>query len=674
MPPKSATPRRSARNRPAGEAGADSSTANDPNSSAAPQAATDSPSQDPSPSGPKSPSEPAHDASSSRAPAAEHPTNASPAPRTRTLKFQPKTNLRRTKEQREAQEQAEAARQQERAAAAAAAAEKAAASALVLSAGAHAQHQPPPARRPEDFSSRGGWRGRGRGGRGAFRGGLSGWRNESRGGGAAFGFLGGPSGEAGPVRKGRAGGEGVEITSAKTVELPKVKIPSSPVGKKSRATDAQARSASKLEETVGGRAGGSKGKGKAKKVQKQEPEVKAEFQEALDVGVEDEANRVNIDDLIYVSSDDDAVEEVPGEATPDRKLDRDSERPPAPGRMRPVRIGRREHVERTKGVSTDASSAKASELRRKASQREERAMGANTDDAGPPSGRRGKRKAKGKEVEFVRSQPRPKGPSGTDDSDVDVKQEDTDAAPASGHEQAGADEQHPDDEDEEISGPKGRRRRRRTTVFRASQPLAQTEEDIAELERHESDLNAVAEELGGPALVENHKDPSPSREADLTAQDRLKQSIDQKQDLVYLFQLPPFLPNLVPKAEREAAPAEAEVIDVERDHSPIPQNIAEQLAKEEADPLDEEPDQEGITANKKGKFSGRIGTLTIYDTGQASMTWGGIEHVLGRAPPNEMLQEVLVTDTDGKTSWSMGQVAGGFVVTPSWPALFDACD
>ena len=88
--------------------------------------------------------------------------------RPRAPKYQPKSNIRRSKQERDAQEKAERERQKERAAASA------------------------PKRGRGGFARGSFARGRGRGGRGAFRGGLSGWKADSRV--EPTGFLGGPSG------------------------------------------------------------------------------------------------------------------------------------------------------------------------------------------------------------------------------------------------------------------------------------------------------------------------------------------------------------------------------------------------------------------------------------------------------------------------------------------------
>ncbi|KAL9579306.1 MAG: hypothetical protein Q9212_005182, partial [Teloschistes hypoglaucus] len=98
--------------------------------------------------------------------------------------------------------------------------------------------------------------------------------------------------------------------------------------------------------------------------------------------------------------------------------------------MRPIRIDRHEHVERTIGVNTDASSLTSAELRRRAKARGE-AQGSLflpdssdpiNDDARKPKGRK-----KGRDVEFLRDERRWQGvyqdEDDADDMPVRIKEE-----------------------------------------------------------------------------------------------------------------------------------------------------------------------------------------------------------------------------------------------------------
>ena len=676
MLPKSSEPRRSARHRPAqvtddAEVGGAAVNEQPEHATGDNAAATDRRQQPDTATGPASsisiaqPGFPA--AASSRAPSLRGQSSET---RPRGLKFQPKTNVRRSKEQREAQDHAEAERQRRLAASTAAA-------------------QP-----------RGGFvPGRGRGGRGMFRGGLSGWRHERSA--TASGFLGGPSEKEEPVSKGRRaeGGPTEAPASKEAVETDAEKGRKSPTSSRG-GTSKSSKGKPGSEKASEAKSGKKEGDG--------EPEIKQEEPETFDLSEYAKDHGISIDDLLNVDSDGDTTGDnlvSTRERTPERPLDR----PPNTSWMRPIRIGRHEHIERAKGVNTEASSARSAQLRRQAAHRSEDQE--HADDP-PQRSTTGRGKGKGKEVQFVRER-KTKGvnlgenpPVKDEPKDVamaEAPDPDTSGKGAGPSTKPSASDEPIDEDDDDVVEP-SKRRRRRHPVFRPSRPALQTDEDHAEWDRRERDLQAVAEELGGASVMpQDAKSPRRAGTADSGAA-----AADQKQDLVYLFQLPPFLPHLVPEPDANATGDDATAMDVDRGHSPIPADVEQNLARddEKKEPLDKAARIKGLTANGKAEFSGRVGTLTVYESGVSTLTWGGIEHELSRAPPNEMLQEVLVTDWPEKpekkgsakrddkagenketeekeaeesekrepTAWSMGQIVGGFVATPNWISLFDATD
>ena len=515
----------------------------------------------------------------------------------------------------------------------------------------------------------------------------------------ASGVLGGPSGKEEPVSKARrAGDRSVEVTASGRGEEVAETVKKSPTSSRGT-TSKSSKGKSGSEKAPEGKAGKKEGDG--------EPDIKQEEPETFDPSEYAKENGISIDDLVYISSDGELSGDAPvvsRERTPERPLEKTST-----SWMRPIRIGRHEHIERAKGVNTEASSAKSAQPRRQMAHHSEDQEPA---DEAPHRSTVGRGKSKGKEVQFVRER-KAKGVNREEHAPVKAEPRDIvmteapdgdapskDAGPST---KPSASDEPIDEEDDDVAEPH-KRRRRRHPVFRPSRPALQTDEDHAEWDRHERDLQAIAEELGGPAAMAQEGDKSHPADASES-----EHSIpDQKQDLVYLFQLPPFLPNLVPEPDAHHTGDDANAMDVDSARSPIPADVEQVLAKhDEVEPLDKASRAEGLTANGKAEFSGRIGTLTVYESGVSTFTWGGIEHELSRAPPNEMLQEVLVTDWPEKpdkkdpakrdekadereeaaaekekdevgkkepTAWSMGQIVGGFVVTPNWVSLFDSND
>ena len=425
--------------------------------------------------------------------------------------------------------------------------------------------------------------------------------------------------------------------------------------------------------------------------------IKDEDDEFLGFGSGNDDKRINIDELIDISSGDERLDEDPlMSAEPRSATPFESSQ----GRMRPVRTERHEHVERSKGVNTDASSAKSAQLRRKALQQAQDPSQIMEIDHLDPVSRRSKGKGKGKAVQFEKVKDEPP------DSDGITR----DAAADKGASTVRTVEDEEDEDDEDVVEPK-KRQRKRHPVFRQPRPTPQTDEDYAEWERHEKDLQEVAEELGGPAVaIDVDADSSKMNldEPQKAPTDQEETVLDRKEDLVFLFQLPPFLPGLRVGSDDKKAGNEQDkqggaddMVPAHTDgdrRSPLPEDVARELADDPIEALDEAPSASGITAsslaaaaattapgdeekdNAKAKDkekkdsgwkAGRVGTLTVYQGGVSTMMWGGIEYELGKAPLSDMLQEVLVAGEKDTAGYSMGQVAGGFVVTPSWPALFE---
>lgn len=582
------------------------------------------------------------------------------------LKFQPKSFIRRSKEEREAFEKAEEERRQARLAASGVS------------------------------TSTNNVRGGGRGGftRGGFRGGMSGWRTERRGLAQATGPLSGPSNE--PFSGRGRGGHGTFGTGSAV----------------STSTRFKREPAVKAEND-----GGSKGTGR----QAKETKIKIEDGPSWissDEGDEMEGPRINIEHINLISEESSDEETSKGKGKAREKSIR-----PAGWNLKPIRLDRQEHVDRNAGANFGLTS---DQLRQKTKER----VGQQgplfvSDDEGTKSQPK-KPKSKGKDVEFISDKRKWKGVYQDEDDSVKVKEEpvDDDAmvidteetisanaegpAPGSSELPIRAGTQAPEEEVEEETAPAvtGAKRRRKS-FFRNIKPVLQTEEDHQEWQRYEDDVAALGEELGladiASAPVSAPRDDDGDGDSNMNDlpeenDEDEEEKLDRRYLLSYLFQFPPILPYLldagkIPEAEEpvpEPEPAAA-LQDHKGNGKAAAGKKSEPIIKIEDD--DRNPLSDKITnallAKDIDDFIGSVGKLTVYESGYVGVSWGGIEHELSKGADGKLLQEVIISDVarvkrepgaeeemelEGsvrKMGMAMGQVSGGFVVTPSWVSLFE---
>lgn len=599
-----------------------------------------------------------------------------PSGRAGGLKYQPGSYVRRSKEEREALERAEAERRQSR-----------------LAEGGN--HVP--------SSGRGGLQGRG--GRGMFRGGIDRFRS-----GEASGALGGSSVSEGRGRKNpRAGGllSGLSTSARSAI---------------TRA------GASGFKRESGGNAEKDKDgdvvMGMATKGSR--PAIKKEDQGPTYVSSDEEPDlaegpRVNIEHINLVS-DEESDTEKRGASAHEKGKEPEKEFKIPPWTLKPVRIDRHEHIEKTAGVNTDASSLTSAELRRRAKEKGD-AEGSLflPDDDEPKGSRTGKShpRAKLKDVEFVRDERRWKGVYQDDDDngvEPSIKPEPPDHdhmaldnAPqslATDSEAVAPGADHYEPPSTGALNPLPMKKRSHKSISKLHKPVLQTLEDRQEWARYEEDLRILSEELGPNPKSET---PHPSLSAadgggiiqsNSATDDPAK---DKREGLVYLFQLPPLMPKLLPAAEKALL---LSLTKADQNHEPhqAPTKIPLKNTlntepppppKPKSDPDEPFPNQPNTTllAPHPPPPSGRIGKLCLHSTGRVTATWGwgsgsdtGCKLELGRAGgvAGGMLQEVIMVEHqdelkrggvdkaergEGGNGWAIGGLAGGFVVMPDWGTM-----
>ena len=342
--------------------------------------------------------------SSSNAPSSSAGADGS-EPRLASLKFKPKSNARRSKEEREAFERTEAERLAARQAAGDA----------------------------SNIADHGGFYGRGRG-RGF--GDMNRWKNErfnlSR---EASGHLGGATIREGTPRRGRggwggiagghesgagAGGGGGGGAGGAHSDSSNARVKNEPRVKPEKDRDGDVVMTSSTSNSKPKRA-------KVKKENQGATYVSSEGELDSDGG----KKKKNIERINLISSDED--EEEGGISRSEVAKGKQRERTPhIPNNLlRPVRIQRQEHVERSVGVNTDASSLTSAELRRRAIERHETggSLFQSEDEAVILTSPKAKTRRKPKDVEFVRDERKWKGVYQDEDDKhptVKVKDEPTD--------------------------------------------------------------------------------------------------------------------------------------------------------------------------------------------------------------------------------------------------------
>lgn len=614
------------------------------------------------------------------------------------LKFQPKSASRRTKEEREAAERTETEKRQQRFGDSGAAL-------------------------PRNTGDRGGFRGVGRG---AFAPTIT-TRAE------ASGHLGGSSIEEGGGRKKTSRGGGL---------FSRVSGPSASSSTKLGYSKARNQAIVKAERDKDGDVAmgiAPAGKRVAFKREEERPTLCSSDSEP-DVA---EGPRVNIEHINLISDDETDSEQLEvshQNKSKEYEVENKKETKIPGWTLKPVRIDRLEHVERTAGVlATGKKSITSTELRRRAKERAD-AQGSLfiSDDEEPQLAKTNpKLKAvkKPKDVEFVRDERRWKGVYQEDEPGPRIKDEPNDDDQVAFDDIAGVNlpgaslqaesgaqalervetaiPEKPSADD--MNRREQRKRPSSRTKSRLIQPTLETEEDRQEWTRYEEDLRLLSEELGfvKPNSLQTH---SINPDGDCKTDEGADYSKDKREGLVYLFQLPPIMPKILTAAEREIVNMESTQIEkAEKDKPPDMSKPIDLKLSQASDPNQKQPKPEPeeylipdtrnaniFMARDSALPVGRVGRLRVHNTGRVTATWGGASLELGRASGSGLLQEVVMTeysrhhaiklsaegkDKDnndgeggkekleerislGDKGWAIGQLGGGFVMTPDWAKMF----
>ena len=243
---------------------------------------------------------------------------------------------------------------------------------------------------------------------------------------------------------------------------------------------------------------------------------------------------------------------------------------------------------------------------------------------------------------------------------------------------------------------------RRNSKKTDKKPVIQTEEDRAEWARHLEDMEILRNELGGmqtDSIAEKDKGKAKDIDGDIDMDDSSaaveEKEPDKKEGRLYLFQFPPVLPKLY-NSLTSPNPNITNLIDMGNDDDV---QIMDSLDLTKDDNVKVKPEEEEVVIKKEDEDAmnrqrqklvaeeGAIGKLIVRDSGRVEMIWGGTNMVVGRGVEAGFLsvgmlidgQNLWQTDDNGKLalplsegegkSLGMGKLMGKFVVTPNWDRI-----
>lgn len=466
---------------------------------------------------------------------------------------------------------------------------------------------------------------------------------------------------------------------------------------------------------------GGKSNGKAKIKVKKEDEKLYDYGFNNDEEDIDGARRIPIAEISLISDDEDDMD------MSENARGKQRAHTPRPGawQLFPVYPERHEHVERERAVNTDASSWTAAELRRKAKEKQEATGSLFLPDEEAAqvvqSTTQTTSKRKQKDFEVIRDDRVWKGVYEDEDvgQAVNIKPEPEDdpmlvdvldsaqqqarekpkkktpsrsPKPSTVKSQRQAARESPSSqlipEDHEDNVPhqqpaKRLRKRGYQNVTPEMFPHSiEEDEDFAEVVRiwkeiRGLDLNAetsLQDDVSSSATLDN----SP-----IEAFSDLKGEPTRRGNS-YLIQLPPILPSLrdintpapKPKTEQKAKPP-----------PPNPLNPNIKPDPEASDSYRESRLLNSYSVTSMKPPAGYTGTFTIYTNGTMEADWGGLKLDVQQSQPAGFAQEVLLHNYEATTTkvedeekweeviscgtdaWAVGKIEGGFVAGPGWDSL-----
>lgn len=460
-----------------------------------------------------------------------------------------------------------------------------------------------------------------------------------------------------------------------------------------------------------GRKSGGEGRGRSPTVKK-EPQI-PEYPWSEDEELEkSRGRRVNIEEINLITDEETGDEE--SEEGPHIGHSRSRTHVHSQKSFKPIRLDRHQHVERAVGINTDASSMTSAELRRRA-QEGRNAQGSlflqSNEDL--LSTKKPKARGKAKDVEFVRNERKWQGVYLDDESNdegAQVKQEpqeddvmvideppaisgavepkSAEAPTSQAIEDAAMDEAEtqrvavssptqPQDE-RRPQPPELQRRQPKVKRYRPQKPVLQTDEDRQEwqrLLRNEEKMGETLSQLGGDFQSASQAQ-DPDGDLDMEASD--EDADNPRSRNLFLFQFSPVLPLLLDiKSQKEIKPEptnnDQASTSIQREHATpsLPQpptknatrkktkpkskpsapksTISTQTTSETPTALNEAPPPitaplETYTPLSQPLPPGSFGLLRLHGSNRVTATWGNLTFDISRGADENMAQEIVVCD------------------------------
>ncbi|KAH7384334.1 RNA polymerase III RPC4-domain-containing protein [Phaeosphaeria sp. MPI-PUGE-AT-0046c] len=329
----------------------------------------------------------------------------------------------------------------------------------------------------------------------------------------------------------------------------------------------------------------------------------------------------------------------------------------------PVRIGRKEHQERSFGINTDASTETSAKILEQAE------AAGKAPSAAALKQVSGKGKGKMKESDITSSKKPFKGVwQDSDELTSPVKtEENSEDEQMIEAEQVGIVEQPEQTEEGRETPPEAptqEESRPKARPKSITEPVLQTDEDRAEWARFQSNLSHIRTELG----------PDDSTTTDATGDVNMADGSSNarkptvRDNNVYLFQIPPLMPELFSTTIKKE-PSDAPALLA----APTP---ATGLSEAKIKVEEGFTDQAGAGHEAPRFASGCVGKLRVRQSGRTTLDWGGTSYELTPGNKASFLQEVVslhvvpdhqrVVPEDAGDAISFGRVKGKFVVIPDW--------
>lgn len=207
--------------------------------------------------------------------------------------------------------------------------------------------------------------------------------------------------------------------------------------------------------------------------------------------------------------------------------------------------------------------------------------------------------------------------------------------------------------------------RSRGRIRGIAEPVLQTDEDRAEWARFQSNLSHIRAELG----------PDVSAEVDTAGDVNMADAANGarkatvRDNNVYLFQIPPLMPELLSASIKKEPVEEPALIAAAAPAAPGKPEVKVKV--------EEGVFTDATKAHEAPRFaSGLVGKLRVRQSGRTTLDWGGTSYELTPGNKTSFLQEVVsihiipeaqrVVPEDGGEATSFGRVKGKFVVVPDW--------